>query len=372
MDPAAAKLASLFDSVANEATGILVLTTILPPKTQQLFDEFKKRVNQNLTVRQWTNVVKPTKEELFELIKGANSILSTLKENVNEEFINAAGPQLKTISIMGTGYDHINLDVVNKYGIKLGFTPGAVTSCTADITLLLILGAIRRAKEGINAVSEGLWGPWDPNWLLGYEFGGKTIGIIGLGRIGCAVASRVIPLGISKILYTSRSVQTEKEEGLLRISKASRQLENLHAGFATKVDESGFSVERKELDELLRLSDIVVVTCALNKETYHLINEEKLMLMKPTAVLVNSARGGIVDGFALAKALENDTIFAAGLDVTDPEPIPMTHPLVSHPRCMILPHLGFATSETHNRTATFALLNVLSGALGKDLPFRVI
>ncbi|OLY78101.1 Glyoxylate reductase/hydroxypyruvate reductase, partial [Smittium mucronatum] len=246
--------------------------------------------------------------------------------------------------------------------------PGAVTTCTADITVLLALGAMRRAKDGIKAVAEGSWSP--PDGLLGRELAGKTVGIIGLGRIGCAVAARLVPYSISTILYTSRSIQYEKESGLRAISSAYQALENTVADSHSISNQ--LTVRRVELETLLRLSDLVIVTCALNPETYHLINETRLAMMKPSAVLVNSARGGIVDGYALAAALDNNALFAAGLDVTDPEPIPISHPLTSHPKCLILPHLGFATTVTHNRTAAFALINLISGAVGLDLPFKIV
>ncbi|CEG64003.1 hypothetical protein RMATCC62417_01050 [Rhizopus microsporus] len=222
--------------------------------------------------------------------------------------------QLKVIATMSVGYDHIDVEAAKARRILIGYTPDVLTDATADLTLLLILGAARRIKEGIQAAEHGQWREWRPTWLCGSQLTNKTVGIVGLGRIGEAVAHRLKAFGISRIVYTGRQRKMGIED-------------RIKAEFVT-------------FDHLLADSDFVIVCCALTKETRHMFNYEAFSKMKKTAVFVNSARGGIVDQEGLVKALEENLIGAVGLDVTDPEPLPPSHKLYSFPNCLILPHIG--------------------------------
>ncbi|OMJ22869.1 Glyoxylate reductase/hydroxypyruvate reductase [Smittium culicis] len=352
---------------------VLAVTFTLPSKIQLWIDQLTSLQNDLFVIKQWKSEIRPNQEELLELCQGATGIICILTDSINEDFLTSVGRELKVVSTMSVGYDHIDVASCNRLGIKVGITPGVLTGSTADITLLLILGAIRRAKEGILAVSEGKWGPWNPTWMLGYEFVRKTIGIIGLGRIGIAVAARTIPLGISKILYTTRSsdIGSDVSDNLQQIKAACVAMDQLnnkmvHSALGNSSD-TGLEVQKSSLETLLSESDIVVITCNLSDSTYHMINSSNIKLMKKSAVLVNSARGPIVDNNALAEALSSGTIFAAGLDVTQPEPIPANHSLTSHPNCFILPHLGSATQETRTKMAALALINCISGVLGIEL-----
>ncbi|ORE17687.1 FtsJ-domain-containing protein [Rhizopus microsporus] len=221
---------------------------------------------------------------------------------------------------MSVGYDHIDVEAVKARRILIGYTPDVLTDATADLTLLLILGAARRIKEGIQAAEHGQWREWRPTWLCGSQLTNKTVGIVGLGRIGEAVAHRLKAFGISRIVYTGRQRKMDIED-------------RIKADFVT-------------FDHLLATSDFIVV-------------------------FVNSARGGIVDQEGLVKALEENLIGAVGLDVTDPEPLPPSHKLYSFPNCLILPHIGSATLETREKMASMALDNILSALNNQPLPYSI-
>ncbi|CEG64002.1 hypothetical protein RMATCC62417_01050 [Rhizopus microsporus] len=317
----------------------VVVTRVLPPQTQA------RLLSQGFNIVQWQQDSAMPREELLKAVQGAEALLCLLTDRIDNELLDAAGSQLKVIATMSVGYDHIDVEAAKARRILIGYTPDVLTDATADLTLLLILGAARRIKEGIQAAEHGQWREWRPTWLCGSQLTNKTVGIVGLGRIGEAVAHRLKAFGISRIVYTGRQRKMGIED-------------RIKAEFVT-------------FDHLLADSDFVIVCCALTKETRHMFNYEAFSKMKKTAVFVNSARGGIVDQEGLVKALEENLIGAVGLDVTDPEPLPPSHKLYSFPNCLILPHIGSATLETREKMASMALDNILSALNNQPLPYSV-
>ncbi|PVU90483.1 hypothetical protein BB559_004614 [Furculomyces boomerangus] len=361
------KLLSLVKTVKSTGKGLIVVTSTLPKRSQMIVEELQNSGNENLKIVQWTKNSRPARSELLELVKGASGVLCMLTDKIDDEFLDAAGPQLKIVSSMSVGYDHIDVSALNSRNVLIGNTPGVLTDASADITAFLALAAARRAKEGHSAVEGGTWKEWHPTWLLGQQFSGKTLGIVGLGQIGCATAARMIPFGFKKILYSGTKSHPDKEALLKSLADANFSITKLSSPEIT----NDFSIRNSSLSDLLKESDVVCITCSLNKSTYHLINKDNIKLMKNSATLVNSARGPIVDQEALFEALESGSLFAAGLDVTVPEPIPSTHPLVKHPRCFIIPHVASATIETRTLMSDLALENLFCGLLGQSLKHQV-
>lgn len=262
--------------------------------------------------------------------------------------------------------DHIDVPLANKKGIKIGHTPGVLSDAVADITIALLLMAMRRMGEGIEIVKEGRWPqiPWAPFVMCGPSIGhpNLTIGFLGFGRISQVTLDRLVAFTNKdqppKILYTS--------------SKARPNQAEIDADFSKQWDGKVASVSRVEADELAEKSDIVIVLCALNESTKDLVNKDFLRKMKKTAVLVNSARGPIVNSDDLADALDQGEIFAAGLDVITDEPnISPDHRLVKHPKCVVIPHMGSADYDTRNAMADLCVRNAIAGAEGKPLPAEV-
>ncbi len=273
----------------------------------------------------------------------ASGLYCMLTDRIDADLLEHA-PLLEVVSNMAVGVDNIDLAVCAERGIAVGHTPDVLTDSTADIAWMLILGASRRMSEGIEGVRAGAWGDWDPTWLLGRDVSGATLGIIGMGRIGSAIARRSVGFSMP-VLYVSRSDKPRVEEaiGALRVT----------------------------LSELLIRSDHVVVAVPLSAETRHLIGTDELELMKPTANLVNIARGPIVDTDALVDALAAGTIRCAGLDVTDPEPLPPDHPLLQLPNCTVIPHMGSSTWGIRTAMADLAAANLVAGLTGTPMPSRV-
>ncbi len=251
---------------------------------------------------------------------------------------------VKVVSNFGVGVDHIDVKAATERNIPVGNTPGILDGATADLAFALILGAGRRIVEGDRYARGPDFTRYDPSYMLGREVHGSTLGVFGMGRIGRQVAMRANGFGM-KVLYHNRNRSDEAEVAL-------------KARYATK-------------DELLAASDFVVLTVPLTSETRGFIGRAELAKMKPTATLVNVARGAVVDKDALTEALSAKRIFAAALDVTDPEPLPRDHPLLKLDNVIITPHLGSATEETRRRMAELSVVNLFAGLEGKELPFRV-
>jgi len=292
--------------------------------------------------RVWEDELPPPRAALLDAIRGCDGVLTLLTDRVDDEFLDAAGPGLKVVSNYAVGFDNIDVPAVTRRGIPAGNTPGVLTDTTADLAFALLMAAARRIPEGDRYVRAGKWKTWGPLLLLGPDVHGATIGIVGFGRIGQAMARRARGFGM-KILY-----------------------HDVHR--ADPIIEAEHGASFLPLEELLPRSDFVSLHVNLTPETKGLINAEKLAWMKPTAVLVNTSRGPVVDGDALAAALKKGTIFAAGLDVTDPEPIPMDSPLVGLDNCLIVPHIASASRATRGKMAEMAAANLIAGVRGERLP----
>ncbi len=292
------------------------------------------------TVRLWEEELPPPKEEILRQVVDCDGLLCLLTDPIDAEVI-AAGERLRVISQFAVGVNNIALDAATARGIPVGHTPGVLTEATADLTFALLMAAARRISEGIEWVRAGHWQTWDPLCLLGADVWGATLGIVGLGRIGAAVARRAQGFSM-RVLYYDAVRRPDREATL--------------------------GVEFVTLDTLLAESDFVTLHCPLLPETHHLINAERLRRMKPTAILINAARGPVVETDALVQALQEGWIHAAALDVTDPEPLPADHPLVALPNCVVVPHIGSATVTARNLMATRAAQNLLAGLRGERLP----
>jgi glyoxylate reductase len=280
----------------------------------------------------WPEQLPPSQEQLLEHASGADALLTLLTDHIDAELISAA-PKLKVIANYAVGYDNIDVDAATASSIAVGNTPDALTEATADLAFALLMAAGRRITEAAGAARAGAWKTWEPGAFLGADIYGATIGIIGLGRIGQAVARRAAGFGMEVLTTETR--------------------------------------DQHNLEHLLRRSDFVSLHLPLTSGTHHLINAQTLALMKPTAILINTSRGGVVDQAALAQALGTGQIAGAALDVTDPEPLPLEHPLWQAPNLLVVPHIGSATWTARERMAEIAVDNILAGLEGKPLPYQV-
>ena len=293
----------------------------------------------------WEDPLPPPREELLRRVAGCDGVLTLLTDRVDDEFLDAAGKKLRVVSNYAVGFDNIDVAACARRGIPVGNTPGVLTETTADLAWALLMAAARRLPEGDRYVRDGNWKTWGPLLLLGPDVHGATIGIVGFGRIGQAVARRAQGFGMEILYHDVQELPAE----------------------VTKP----FGATYLPLEELLARSDFVSLHVNLSEVTRHLINAETLSWMKPTAVLVNTSRGPVVDQRALADALREGVIWAAGLDVTDPEPIPMDDPLVGLDNCLIVPHIASASRATRGKMAAMAAANLLAGVRGESLPTEV-
>ena len=297
-------------------------------------------VREACEVRLWEEELPPSPEELAGLLRGCEGTLTLLTDTIDGGVLDRE-PQLRVVSNFAVGYDNVDVPAATERGVAVCNTPGVLTGATADATWSLLMAAARRIVEGVDYVRAGNWRTWGPTLLLGQEVSGATLGIVGFGRIGKEVAKRAAGFGMRVLVYdTFRDEAAERELG----------------------------AEFRELDDLLREADFVTLHVALTDETRHLIDARALGLMKPTAVLVNAARGPVVDTDALVAALRGGEIFAAGLDVTDPEPLPVDHPLVALPNCTVVPHTASGTVQTRDAMATLAARNLLAVLRGDEPP----
>jgi lactate dehydrogenase-like 2-hydroxyacid dehydrogenase len=277
---------------------------------------------------------------LLSKVANVQGLVTLLSDGIDEAVLQAA-PELRVISQYAVGYDNIDVAAATARGIPVGNTPGVLTDATADLAFALLLAAARRLVEGVDNVRDGGWQTWGPKILLGQSVWGATLGIVGLGRIGTAMARRGRGFDM-RVLYTGPHRKPDLEAEL--------------------------GVEFRPLAELLAAADFVSLHCPLTAETTGLIDAAALRRMKPTAVLINTARGGVVETDALVAALQEKVIAAAVLDVTAPEPLPADHPLVDLPNCIVTPHIGSATVSTRTRMAEMAADNLLAGLRGDPLP----
>ena len=291
-----------------------------------------ERLEAEHDVEVWRDRLPPPRDELLARAPALEGLLSLLTDPVDAGLIEAA-PKLRAISNYAVGVDNVDLEAAAARGIPVGNTPDVLTESTADLALALMLGIARRLAEGHAFVHAGEWKTWEPELMLGHDLHGSTVGIVGHGRIGQAVGRRLEGFGC-------------------------RLLTNSRAGGVT-------------LEELLERSDFVTLHCPLTPDTRGLIGEAALRRMKPTAYLVNTARGPIVDTGALARVLHAGELAGAALDVTDPEPLPAEHPLLDAPNLLVVPHIASATVATRERMADIAVDNLLAGLAGRPMPHQV-
>ncbi|TFU27105.1 2-hydroxyacid dehydrogenase [Thermus tengchongensis] len=274
------------------------------------------------------------REELLRKVEGAVGLIPTVEDRIDAEVMDRA-PGLRVIACYSVGVDHVDLEAAQARGIRVTHTPGVLTEATADLTWALLLAVARRVVEGVDYARAGRWQAWHPELLLGLDLGGLTLGLVGMGRIGQAVAKRAEAFGM-RVVYTSRTPKPLPYPYL-------------------------------PLEDLLATADIVSLHAPLTPETYRLMDRERLFAMKPGSILLNTARGGLVDTEALVEALGGH-LFGAGLDVTDPEPLPQGHPLYALPNAVITPHMGSAGRRTRERMAEMAVENLLAVLEGREPP----
>lgn len=311
--------------------------------TRRLPGRALQRLAEETNVEVWPGDLPPPREEFALKAQQSEGLLTLLTDRVDADLLDAA-PKLLTVSNMATGYDNIDVPAATERGVLVTRTPGVLSETTADFAFALMLAAARRAVEGDRYVREGQWITWGPETLLGQDVYGATLGIVGLGGIGREVAKRARGFGM-RVLYA----------GPHRKEEAERE----------------FGVEYRTLEDLLSESDFVSLHAPLTSETKHMINERTLQLMKPTAVLINTSRGPLVDQTALYEALRDGVIFAAALDVTDPEPISPDDPLLTLSNVIITPHMASASVATRSRMALLAAENLLR-ALRGEIPENAV
>lgn len=302
------------------------------------------RIQAAAEVDVWPDRLPPPAEVLRDRVKDCDGLVSLLTDRVDAALL-AAAPKLKVVSNFAVGVNNIDLPACTARGVKVGNTPGVLTDATADIAVTLLLAAARRLGESATDAKEGRWLTWEPMGWLGQDLAGQTLGVVGMGRIGFATAKRLHHGWGMRVLYTARSPKPDADKEL--------------------------GAKRVEQDELLRESDFVSVHADLNDSTRGLFGAAAFKQMKPTAVFVNTSRGPLVDQGALAEALRAGTIFAAGLDVTDPEPLPPAHELYGLANCVIAPHIASATVGTRDAMAARCADNLLAGLRGEPLPYPV-
>jgi glyoxylate reductase len=293
----------------------------------------------------WEDELPPPRDELLRRVAGVDGLLALLTDRVDDELLDAAGPDLRVVSNYAVGFDNVDVPACTRRGIAVGNTPGVLTETTADLAWTLLMAAARRIPEADRYVRGGRWRTWGPMTLLGPDVHGATLGIVGFGRIGQAVARRAGGFGMRVLYYDVQRLPEDVE-----VATGARHV---------------------SLEELLATADFVSLHVNLTADTHHLIDARALARMRPTAVLVNTSRGPVVDTDALAVALRDGTIWAAALDVTDPEPLPGDHPLLEAPNLLVVPHIASATHATRGRMADIAVDNLLAGLAGEPMPHSV-
>jgi lactate dehydrogenase-like 2-hydroxyacid dehydrogenase len=290
----------------------------------------------------WPDEMPPPRKEMLSKIEDIDGVLAMLTDRVDNELLDHA-PNLRVISNMAVGYDNIDVSACTGRGVLVTNTPGVLTETTADLALALMLAAARRLPEAELAAREGAWRTWHPSFMLGRDMYDATLGIVGLGKIGLAVARRAQGFGM-RVLYS---------------------------GPAPKPEAGHVDARHVEFEELLAESDFVSVHAPLTPVTRRMFDGVAFRRMKSTAIFVNTARGAIVDELALQQALEGGEIAGAAIDVTETEPLPLDSPLLRAPNLLITPHIGSATVATRTRMADLAVENLIAGLEGRTPPHPV-
>lgn len=279
-------------------------------------------------------------------IKGKDALYCALTDKIDTEVLDAAGPQLKCVSTISVGFEHIDVQECKKRGIRVGYTPDVLTDATAELTVALLLATNRRLFEANKDVYNGGWKSWSPMWMCGHGLKNSRVGFFGFGRIGQEIAARIVPFKPSLITYTTRSARPDE---------------------AAKVN-----AKHVDFSEMITLSDFIIVCCALTPATKEIFNAEAFNKMKSNCIFINTARGGVVDQKALYEALKSKRILAAGLDVTTPEPLPLDDPLLKLDNIVVLPHIGSADIETRKEMSRITARNILAALKGCEMESEVI
>jgi glyoxylate reductase len=312
----------------------IFVTRIIPEKGL-------KMMRREGDVEVWQDPLPPPYEALRRKAEGVDALLCLLTDRIDAALMDTIGPQVKVISQMAVGYDNIDISAATARGIPVGNTPGVLTDTTADFAWALLMSAARRVVEGDKFTRAGRWKTWGPIDFLGPDITGATLGIVGFGRIGQAVARRAQGFGM-RILYFDKKQNPEAERE--------------------------YGAQFADLQKLLGEADFVTLHTSLSPETHHLMDDERLRMMKPSGILINTARGPVVDPQALYRALSAGTIAYAALDVTEPEPIRADDPLLTLDNIIIAPHIASASFQTRNRMAEMAAANLAAGLKGERLP----
>jgi glyoxylate reductase len=300
-----------------------------------------KRIKEVCDADIWIDPLPPPAAVLRQKIVDCDGLVSLLTDRVDAPLMDLA-PRLKVVSNFAVGFNNVDIPAATARGIAVGNTPGVLTDATADMAFCLLIGAARRLVEAHQYTLSGRWKTWEPLGHLGQDLAGRTVGIIGLGRIGYAFAKRCRFGWDMKVLY--------------------------HDVYQNAKAEAELGAKNVDFDTLLLESDFVSLHADLNDKTRGMMGREQFKKMKRTAILINTARGPLVDQQALAEALKSGTIFAAGLDVTDPEPPLASDPLLELPNCIIAPHIASATVQTRNAMAEICANNLIAGLTGQRLP----
>jgi glyoxylate reductase len=309
------------------------VTRVIPKKGLEIIREV-------CDVDLWSNQLPPTRAELLQHVRGVDGLLCLLTDKIDGEVMDEAGPQLKVISNFAVGFDNIDVPAATARKIPIGNTPDVLTDATADFAFALLMTVARRVTEAERYVHDGKWKTWGPMTLLGVDIKGATLGLIGLGRIGKAVARRALGFDMRVIYYDP----------------------------SEKKSEPTLKARRVDFETLLEESDFISLHTPLTPDTRYLIDSEAFSKMKPNAVLINTARGPVVDPGALYDALKERRIFGAGLDVTDPEPLPLDSPLLTLDNIVIAPHIASASKTAREKMSWMAAQNLIAGLKGERLP----
>jgi glyoxylate reductase len=312
----------------------IFVTRIIPEKGLEM-------VRREAEVEVWQDPLPPPYETLIRKVIGIDALLCLLTDRIDKSLMDAMGPQVKVISQMAVGFDNIDIPAATAHGIPIGNTPGVLTDTTADFAWALLMSAARRIVEGDKFTRAGKWKTWGPIDFLGPDVAGATLGVVGFGRIGQAMAKRAQGFDM-RILYFNPRRNPEAEQK--------------------------YGAQYADLNTLLRESDFVSLHTTLSQETYHLLDEARIKMMKPSGILINSSRGPVVDPRALYRALSSGTIAYAALDVTEPEPIKPDDPLLTLDNIIIAPHIASASFQTRNKMASMAAANLIAGLKGERLP----
>ena len=317
--------------------------------TRKLPDDVETRMRELFHTSLNLEDVAMTQDELVEAVKKADVLVPTVTDKIDADLIEKAGPQLKLIANFGNGVDNIDVKAASKKGITVTNTPNVLTEDTADMAMGLMIAVSRRFVEGAQAINRDKWHGWSPTWMLGHRIWGKRIGIIGMGRIGTAVARRAKAFGLS-IHYHNRNRVAEQTE------------EELEATYWDS------------LEQMLPRVDFVSVNCPYTPATYHMLSAERLALMQPGAIIINTARGEVIDEKALTQAIAHGKIAGAGLDVftTEPAVAPELMQLVKQGKVVILPHMGSATKEGRLEMGERVLINIRTWVDSPRPPDRVL